>query len=291
MRARNVKRMTAAAPARQVVTHEVNGLTVTEWPGEGPTVFCLSGLGSHAPTWAPFAASVPAARVFGIDLRGRGTGQGLTGPTGLRQHAKDVAAVLEALDLTDVVLVGHSMGAYLAPVVAQETTRLKKLVLVDGGIRPALPFFMKPGLVRITFRKQLKDADKTFPSVEALAEKARVGKMLADRPDLKPALLEILAAESQQADGFRPKLDVDRCVADAVDCFFGPDNAPALAALDLPTDVFLAEHAKGTTDKPFVSDKAVTEAVAKQPLLNVKRLPGNHVTVLFAPEVAAAVQA
>ena len=284
--------MTAAAPARQVVTHEVNEFTVTEWPGEGPTVFCLSGLGSHAPTWAPFAASVPGARVFGIDLRGRGAGQGMTGPTGLRQHAKDVAAVLEALDLTDVVLIGHSMGAYLAPIVAQEAKgRPKKLVLVDGGIRPSFPFFMRSGLVRMTFTKQLKSADKTYPSVEALAAKARVGKMLADRPDLKPVLLEILADESRQADGFRPKLDVDRCVADAVDCFFGPDNGPALAALSIPADVFLAEHAKGTSDKPFIADKAVAQAVAKQPLLNVKRLPGNHVTVLFAPEVAAAVLA
>lgn len=282
--------MTAAAPARQVVTHEVDGLTVTEWPGEGAVVFCLSGLGSHAPTWAPFAASVPGARVFGIDLRGRGAGMGLAGPTGLRQHAKDVAAVLEQLDLRDVVLVGHSMGAYLAPLVAQESHgRLKKLVLVDGGIRPRFPFFMRPALVRLMFNKQLSAADVTFPTVEALAEKARVGKMLADRPDLTPTLLEILAEESRRLDGFRPKLDVDRCVADAVDCFFGPDNAPALAALDLPSEVFLAEHAKGTSDKPFISDKAVEAEVGKQPLLSVTRLPGNHVTVLFAPEVAAAV--
>src|SRR4051794_18075965 len=109
-----------AQTTREMTQQRVNGFTVTEWPGTGPTVFCLSGLGSFAPTWVPFAESVPEAHVFGIDLRGRGNGQGMAGPTGLRQHAKDVAEVMAALDLTDVVVVGHSMGAYLAPLVAQE---------------------------------------------------------------------------------------------------------------------------------------------------------------------------
>lgn len=284
--------MTAAAPTRESVTHAVNGFTVTEWPGDGPVVVCLSGLGSHAPTWGPFARTVPGARLLGIDLRGRGAGQGMSGPTGMRQHARDVAGVLEAMDLEDVVVLGHSMGAYLAPVVAQEAgARVRRLVLVDGGIRPTFPFFLRPALVRLTFRKQLRAADRTFPSLQALTKRARVGEMLADRPDLEPLLLEILDAESRRPDGFRPKLDVDRAVEDAVDCFFGPDNAPALAALQVPAEVFLAENKKKEGQAPFISDKAVAAAVAAQPLLHVTRLPGNHVTVLFASEVAAAVLA
>ena len=284
--------MTAPAPPRETVRHTINGFTVTEWPGTGPVVLCLSGLGSHAPTWAPFAAAVPGARLFGIDLRGRGDGQGMTGPTGMRQHAQDVAGVLAALDLTDVVVIGHSMGAFLAPQVAQAAPgRIRKLVLVDGGIRPDFPFFMRPAVARLAFRKQLKAADRLWPSVEAMAKKARMGAMLEGRPDLEPALLGILDAESRRDSGFQPKLDVDRAVEDGVDCFFGPHHEPALAALTVPAEVFLATHQKGTGGKPFISDKAVADAVAKQPLLKVTRLPGNHVTVLFAPEVAAAVQA
>jgi pimeloyl-ACP methyl ester carboxylesterase len=284
--------MTAAMTSRQPVKHRVNGFTVTEWPGTGPTVVCLSGLGSHAPTWAPFAESVPAARVFGMDLRGRGDGQGMTGPTGLRQHAVDVAGVMAGLDLRDVVVIGHSMGAYLAPIVAQEAPeRVRKLVLVDGGILPDFPFFMKPALVRMSFKKQLGSADRLFPTLDALLAKARAGEMLANRPDLTAQVLGILEAESRREDGFRPKLDVDRAVADAVDTFFGHDNAVALAALTVPAEVFLAENKKKAGERPFINDKAVAAAVAKQPLLSVKRLSGNHVTVLFAPEIAAAVLA
>jgi hypothetical protein len=52
--------------------------------------------------------------------------------------------------------------------------------------------------------------------------------------------------------------------------------------------VFLAEHAKSDRDKAFISDAAVAPWLTKQPLLNVRRLPGNHVTLLFHPDVAAA---
>lgn len=285
--------MPAAQTARTTTRHRVAGFTVTEWPGTGPTVLCLSGLGSFAPTWGPLADALPVARLLGIDLRGRGDGQGMSGPTGLRQHATDVAAVLADLDLTDVVVVGHSMGAYLAPLVADEAPgRVRKLVLVDGGIRPLLPFFMGPALTRWTFSRQLKGADREFPTVEALAAKSRIGVLLKDRPDLLPSIMRVIEAEAGGGPGaYRPRVDVDRAVADAVDTFFGPDVEPALDALTVPAEILLAEHAKKAGQKPFISDKAVAPWLDRQPLLSVRRLPGNHVTVLFAPEVAEAVQA
>ena len=283
--------MTAAQTTRETVQHQVAGFTVTEWPGTGPAVLGLSGLGSHAPTWAPLAESLPGTRFFGVDLRGRGAGQGMTGPTGMRQHAKDVAAVLAGLDLTDVTLVGHSMGAFLAPLVAQEAgDRVAKLVLVDGGIRPAFPFFMRPAVARLAFKKDLGKADRDFTTVDEILKVGRVGPMLAGAPELEPVIRRILEAESRRDSGvLHPKLDVARAVEDAVDCFFGPDLEPALDALTVPAHVFLAEHAKKQDDKPFISDKAVEPWRTRQPLLRVTRLPGNHMTVLFAPEVAAAV--
>ena len=285
--------MTAAQTTRETLQHQVAGFTVTEWPGTGPVVLGLSGLGSHAPTWAPVAESLPQVRFLGMDLRGRGNGQGMAGPTGLRQHAKDVAAVLAELDLTDVTVVGHSMGAYLAPIVAQEATgRIAKLVLVDGGIRPALPFFMKPVLTRLAFKKDLNKADRDFTTVDEILKVGRVAPMLAGRPELESVVRRILEAEARCDNGvLHPKLDVSRAVEDAVDCFFGPDVEPALDALTVPAEVILAEHAKKQDDKPFISDKAVEPWRTRQPLLRVRRLPGNHMTVLFAPEVAAAISA
>lgn len=269
----------------------VAGLDTTMWAGTGPTVIALAGLTSTSAVWRPLAESMPEAHLVAPDLRGRGGSQQVAGATGLAAHARNVAAVVGELGLTDVVLVGHSMGAYLAPVVAQQIPdQVSRLVLVDGGIRPALPFFMGPRLTRLTFRKQLRAADKAWPDVESFARHGKFDRMVAGRPDLREPVMSVLHAELDGGDGsLRPRIDVDRAADDAVDVFFGPALEPALDALRVPTWVFLAENQKWEGQRPFISEKAVAPWLRRQPQLSVTRLPGNHLTVLFAPEVRAAV--
>lgn len=273
---------------RSLEKRQVAGLPVTVWEGTGPTVLALAGLGGSAITWGPLVDRLEAAHVVSPDLRGRGDAQGLEGPTGLLAHAKDCARVLEELDLHDVVVLGHSMGAYLAPVVAQQAPdRVRKLVLVDGGIPPRLPFFMRPATVRFAFRTEMGKVDRDWPDMDTLMRKSRMGKMLSNRPELRPVLERILLESSTPA--LRPRADVDRCAEDAVDTFFGSAVVPALEQLAVPADVLLAESKKLDGQKPFISDRAVAPWAGRQPLLRVRRLPGNHVTVLFAPEVVEAV--
>jgi pimeloyl-ACP methyl ester carboxylesterase len=279
--------------ARAFEKHQVGDLTVTEWGGTSPTIVGLPGLGSSAETWTSLAESVPEARVVSVDLRGRGAGRGLAGPTGLRAHARDVATVLAELDVRDAVVVGHSMGAYLAPLVAQEAPdRVRKLVLVDGGIRPKLPFFMGRGVTRMAFRRQLAGMDKEWPDIEAVAKKGKVDKMLATRPDLRPQVLRMLEDEMGRtpSGGLRPQVDVTRCAEDAVDAFWGDDVTGALEAVQVPVELILAENMKWEGNKPFIPDSVVAPYRDRLPNLTVHRLKGNHVTVLFAPEVIAAVR-
>ena len=281
--------MTVRTPERRTVA----GLHTTIWPGTGANVLALSGLGSSGCSWGPLAGRLGDGHVVAPDLRGRGGSVGLTGPTGLRAHARDVAAVLDELDLTDVVVVGHSMGAYLAPLVAQEAgARIARLVLVDGGIRPSLPFFMRPAVVRAMFRKELRGNDREWPDVESFARRVKFDKMIAARPDLREPVLGILREELGGGAGpFRPRVNVDHAVDDAVDSFFGPDVEPALDALRVPTYVLLAENMKWAGQRPFISAKAVAPWLQRQPMLSVRRLQGNHLTILFAPEVATAITA
>lgn len=263
----------------------VAGLEVTEWAGSGQVVFGLPGLGSSGSSWRPLAESLPEARVLSVDLRGRGAGMGMSGPAGLRGHAQDVARVMAELDLTDVIVVGHSMGAFLAPVVYQEAPgRVAKLVLVDGGVQPAFPFFMGPRVTRLMFGKQLRPMTKPWPDAEAIARKGKMDKMLAGRPDLRPAVMQMI---EDQMVGSSIGFDAPRLIDDAVDTFWGPDRE-ALSDVTVPVELVLAEHAKNTNGKPFIADKAVTPWTAKMPNLSVRRLKGNHITVVFESEVAAA---
>ncbi|MCU1691736.1 MAG: alpha/beta hydrolase [Frankiales bacterium] len=269
----------------------VAGLTVAEWAGKGPTVLGLAGLGSSGRTFGPLARTLGDRHVVAPHLRGRGLSKDAGGRTGLRAHARDVARVLAELDLTDVVVVGHSMGAYLAPLVAQEAPdRVARLVLVDGGVPPKLPFFMGPRLTRLAFGKQLKALDRDHESAEALAAK-KLGPMLRDRPDLRPLLLEVLAEDMAGEPGHvRPLIHAPHAVADAVDAFFGPDTTPALEALAVPAHLVAATDGAKDGAKPFLAQGVVDTWTARLPLLTAERVQANHATVLFSDEVAAAVR-
>jgi lipase len=269
----------------------VAGLETAIWPGTGPVVVALAGLTSTDAIWGPIARAAGDAHFVAPALRGRGASMHLPGESGLRAHARDVVAIVEELDLRDVTLLGHSMGGYLAPVVAQQASdRIRKLVLIDGGIRPALPFFFRPALVRATFRRELRRLDRDWPDVESFARAAKFDVMLASRPDLRAPMLEVLTEElGGTAAPLHPRIAIGRAIDDAVDCFFGPDVEPALEAVRVPTYVFPATHRRSDGDRPFISDEAIAAWLQRQPLLHVRRLPGNHVTVLFAPEVREAI--
>ncbi|MFC4395634.1 alpha/beta fold hydrolase [Arthrobacter sedimenti] len=101
-------------------------------PGAPPVVL-LHALGDTAGDWGTIAAGLePGFRVFAIDLRGHG-GSGRPGKYSFELMRDDVVAVLDALDLHDVILVGHSMGGVVAYLVAlAQSGRLARLVVEDA---------------------------------------------------------------------------------------------------------------------------------------------------------------
>lgn len=280
----------------------VAGLPVYDWglPAKKSgkqsalTVFGLPGLGGSGAMWQALAEDLPEAHVLSFDMRGRGSAANATGPTGLRAHAKDVAAILEELDLTDVVLVGHSFGAFLAPLVAEEAPhRVKKVVLIDGGVRTKFPFFMNGRLIKATFKMNQNRLRKGADSVEALIKKAKFDKTFASFPHLKDKVYGMLAVELvKRPDGtLAPVADVERCSTDAADAFFGPDVEGALRTIKVPAHLIVAENKLADGQSPFIADaqiKPFKDLLGDR--LTVTRLKGNHVTVVFEPAVLDAVR-
>jgi 3-oxoadipate enol-lactonase len=99
--------------------------------GSGPPVVLLHGLGDDATTWDRFTASLDRPTIA-FDLRGHGTSPRSEEYT-LDAMAGDVLADLpESFDL-----VGHSMGGYVASLVASAVPeRLGRLVLEDTPVPP-----------------------------------------------------------------------------------------------------------------------------------------------------------
>ena len=271
----------------------VAGLSVIEWTGTNQTVLALAGLGGSGPSWSYLADSLPSSRVLAPSLRGRGKSFGLGGPTGLKAHAKDILRIAEELDLRDIVVIGHSYGAFLAPLVARELgSRVARIVLLDGGIPPKFPALLRrPGLVKKKFAKDLQKSQKEYTNVEQILEDARFGKMMATIPEHLPTVVSWIEADLVGTPGkWRLPADVSRLSEDAVDAFFGPDVVPALKALTVPVHLIVATHGAKDRGKPFISDKAIAEMRPFMPTLSVERLDANHFTMLFRPEVAAAVK-
>lgn len=86
--------------------------------GPVPTVPAIHGVTSSHLAWQVLVEQLPGVRVIAPDLRGRGASNAIEGPAGMTAHATDTIAVLDAFELEGVREVGHSMGGFVAVVLA-----------------------------------------------------------------------------------------------------------------------------------------------------------------------------
>jgi pimeloyl-ACP methyl ester carboxylesterase len=103
---------------------------------DAPAVLAIHGITSTSRTWLATARALnDRVALIAVDLRGRGASSALPPPVGLDAHARDMLAVLDAAGLQRAVVVGHSLGAYIAARLAvRHPERVAALVLVDGGL-------------------------------------------------------------------------------------------------------------------------------------------------------------
>ncbi len=115
-------------------------LPASELPAKGTLVF-LHGVGSNASRWEEFVERTPLKQSWDlvrIDLRGHASSETRQAGT-LEAHSADLEAILDALNVPQAVMVGHSLGAHIAMQFAHMyPDRAKALVLVDPLVDEAL---------------------------------------------------------------------------------------------------------------------------------------------------------
>ena len=101
-----------------------------------PRVLAIHGITATSAGWAVVARALgDRAALIAVDLRGRGESRSLPEPYGLAVHVRDMLAVLDRCGVERPVIVGHSLGAYIAVrLAAEHPERVEALVLVDGGL-------------------------------------------------------------------------------------------------------------------------------------------------------------
>lgn len=99
----------------------------------GPSVVLLHALGDRAADWFTVATNLaPHFQVFAVDLRGHGDSS-RPGKYSFELMRDDVMAALDALDLHDIILIGHSMGGVVAYLLAQaQPDRIARLIIEDA---------------------------------------------------------------------------------------------------------------------------------------------------------------
>lgn len=157
-------------------------LRVASWGTSGPVILCIHGItANHTEFHALVDQLGPGYRVIAPDLRGRGRSNAVAGPWGMAAHAADVVSVLDHFGVARAdLLLGHSMGGFVAAVAAaQYPERCARVLMVDGGLPlmnarfigwlPFSGFFIEKIVQRI-IGPSLTRLEMTFESREAYRE-------------------------------------------------------------------------------------------------------------------------
>jgi pimeloyl-ACP methyl ester carboxylesterase len=113
-------------------------LEVLDWGGTDRPIVLLAGLGNSAHVFDTFALQVrslpPGYHVYGISRRGYGESSRPDAGYTADQLAEDVLNVLDALNLQQPVLIGHSIaGEELSFLAAHHPDRVAALVYLDAA--------------------------------------------------------------------------------------------------------------------------------------------------------------
>jgi esterase len=147
----------------------IGGLTFhyVDWGGSGAPLVMLHGLSGHARTWDHTAAALSDRyHVLALDQRGHGDSDWAP-QYGLRPMAEDLLGWLDALDLSEVTLMGLSMGGLVSFVfAAAHPDRVARMVIMDIG-----PELAPAGSANVTSSLAANDvfssADEAFAQARA----------------------------------------------------------------------------------------------------------------------------
>ncbi len=197
---------------RRPVNSDGLRLAVRDSGGEGKPVVLIHGLGVGQRSWDRVAPRLSSSgvRVVTYDQRGHGASDA-SNDYSPPAFERDLAAVLETLELREPILVGHSLGATIAIGYAAARGGTAGVVCVDGGLPVALPSAdwdtmeaeMRRPLVRVgvwAMRVARLGAKLSFEELKYVVEEhdARINGLDGEYARITCPVLMVVAAHADQ---------------------------------------------------------------------------------------------
>jgi pimeloyl-ACP methyl ester carboxylesterase len=282
---------TVTSEARGRIPGEGVELAFGYWPGRGLPVVALHGLTASYVNFIGVAERLGGRRpLLALDLRGRGDSDKPDGPYGMAQHARDVAVAMRALDLGPSVIVGHSMGAFIATALAAQHPELVAgVIMIDGGYLLDMPAGNdSEQVLDAMLAQRITQLGQVYPSREAYREFWRA-KPHFPAKDWGPWTEAFLDYElGGEAPRLQPKASEAAVRADVAKSFQGPEITARLSSVRVP--ILLLRATSGfTPDQPqLIPDAALEQMRELLPSLEEETIPDTtHYTIVLGDRGAS----
>ncbi len=270
-------------------------LLVTRFGSGARTAVGIHGITANSMSLRAVARQLGAEfTLIAPDLRGRCGSVQLPAPFGMRSHAADCAAVLRALQIGPVTVLGESMGAYVGVVLAAEHPELvHRLVLADGG----LPLPLPPSLTSISDPDLLTER-LLGPAIARLRMVFASPSAYMDFWRQHPAFAEEWSADIEAyfaydlepcEGGFRSRVNEAAVRADGAEHLTDPELfRDALGKIACPIILVRAPRNLMNQQLPLLSEAVVDEWSAKLGNLSAEMVDDvNHYTLMMGARGAS----
>lgn len=265
--------------------------------GRDPLV-ALHGITSHHHAFNGVARHLRRPDgLLAVDLRGRGDSDkpAEAAAYGLEEHAHDVLRVLDWANLERAVLVGHSMGGFVALQAALlAPARVRAIVLLDSGW-PRVEGAQdgeEAAAIEAGLARSFSRLTRVFPTPD---DYVRFWFPQGDvtLASLPPDLADNYLYDLQPVEGgWQPKALLDAAMIDARWTMDRGLTATQLSGMTCPVALVRAAAGFFPDTPPLVTPEAHRALQATLDIRSDTLVEGsNHYTVLYEPYVAAAARA
>lgn len=249
-------------------------LHAIDWRGNGPVLLLAHGLTANAHAFDGLIAAGlnNHCRIIAVDLRGRGQSEAPDMGYTMAETAKDIIGLMDKLQLDNVMMGGHSYGAFLSwYLAAYYPKRISKVIALDAAMKmhPNTMQMLGPALGRL---------GKVFGSFDAYLQQVKNAPYLQFWEDAMTSYYK--ADVHTAADGSVATIPSAQHMTEAATKVLAEPWADILKAVAQPV---LMCNAPGiyTMEAPLLPEENARETAALLQDVQFVKVDGNHQTMLY----------